>query len=82
MTEKMLLTNSVIEHSNRYRKFLQDKNIFCNMNSKEYTPVYWGHYLNVYYENELPENIPMLHIYPLALGRENFKEKVEGIEML
>ncbi|WP_342503469.1 DISARM system-associated protein DrmE [Lysinibacillus sp. FSL L8-0126] len=78
MTEKMLLTNSVIEHSNRYRKFLQDKNIFCNMNSKEYTPVYWGHYLNVYYENELPENIPMLHIYPLALGRENFKEKSRG----
>ncbi|WP_369355039.1 DISARM system-associated protein DrmE [Lysinibacillus capsici] len=78
MTEKMLLTNEVIKHSYEYRKFLQDQNIFCNMNSKEFTPVYWGHYLNIYYDGEIPDKVPLLDIYPLAVGRERFRVKSRG----
>lgn len=78
MIEKTLETNEVIKHSNEYRKFLQDRNIFCNMNLKEFTPVYWGHYLNNYYNGQIPSQIPLLYIYPLALGREKFTIRSRG----
>lgn len=48
------------------------------MNDKTYSMVYWRTYLSRYFNNEIPELIPLYYVMPVASGRKNFKPISRG----
>lgn len=48
------------------------------MNDKTYSMVYWRTYLSRYFNNDIPELIPLYYIMPVARGRKNFKPISRG----
>lgn len=58
----------VFEICRKQHKFLMENNFFCNIDSQYHTKLYWRHFLSKYYENSVPENIPLHYILPISVG--------------
>ncbi|MDS9995381.1 DISARM system-associated protein DrmE [Bacillus atrophaeus] len=71
-------TSDVFVQCNRYHKVLNENGFFCDMNDKTYSMVYWRTYLSRYFNNEIPELIPLYYIMPVSRGRKNFKPISRG----
>lgn len=76
--EVNIKTSDVFVHCNRYHKVLNANGFFCDMNDKTYSMVYWRTYLSRYFNNEIPELIPLYYVMPVASGRKNFKPISRG----
>jgi hypothetical protein len=65
-------TKDVFEFCNSYHEYLRDKDIFCDLNDKSFSMLYWSTYFSRYYSDNIPEEVPMHFIFPIASGRQNF----------
>ncbi|WP_342540032.1 DISARM system-associated protein DrmE [Heyndrickxia sp. FSL K6-6286] len=65
-------TNQIIEYSNQYGKHLRDKGVFCDIDSKKFSFVYWNYYLRLYFNDNIPSEIPLNYVFPIAKGRKDF----------
>jgi hypothetical protein len=71
-------TNEVIEYSNQYGKHLRNKGVFCDMDNKEFSFVYWNFYLRLYFNENIPPKIPLNYVFPIAKGRKDFQTFSRG----
>ncbi|MCI4127746.1 DISARM system-associated protein DrmE [Bacillus haynesii] len=71
-------TREIFDYCNRYHKFLNNNGIFCDMNDKTFSMLYWRTYLNRYFDNTIPELVPLYFIFPVASGRKTFKPISRG----
>lgn len=72
ISEFTIGTEELYEYCNTYHDFLNKKGIFCDMNDRTFSMLYWRTYLSKYYENDIPNVIPMYYIFPIASGRKRF----------
>lgn len=71
-------TEEIFEYSNGYRKFLQNNNVFCEIDSPSFSFVYWSHHLINYYGSNLPAEIPLHFIFPVGKGRHDYQIESRG----
>ncbi|MEC1699224.1 DISARM system-associated protein DrmE [Bacillus velezensis] len=70
--------SDVFIYCNRYHKILNENGFFCDMNDKTYSMVYWRTYISRYFDNKIPEFIPLYYILPIAKGRISFQPISRG----
>jgi hypothetical protein len=61
-----------------HHQFLMENNIFCDINDPYYARIYWRHILSIYYENIIPDTVPLNYIFPISTGYHTFKQLSRG----
>ncbi|KOP83901.1 hypothetical protein AMS60_02580 [Bacillus sp. FJAT-21945] len=59
-------------------KYLIDNEVFCNIDNPYYARLYWRYILSKYYENEIPDKIPLHYVFPISYGYHTFNQLSRG----
>lgn len=59
-------------------RFFRESGVFCNLNDGYFAQCNWNHILNRYFNNQIPDSIPLNYILPVEIGYFSFKKLNRG----
>jgi hypothetical protein len=71
-------SENIFEICKFQHQILMKKKIFCDINDPYNARFYWRHILNNYFNNEIPELIPLHYCLPISMGYHTFNQLSRG----
>jgi hypothetical protein len=73
-----LKTGDLFDMCKSQHQVLMENNIFCDIDDPFYARIYWRHIFSNYYNNEIPNTIPLDYFLPISKGYYSFNQLSRG----